>query len=47
MVARLGTVVVAVSVTGGKGYTQEELQELGSTALGRMLVRVQQRLKGK
>ncbi|TVZ92879.1 hypothetical protein [Streptomyces sp. BK340] len=47
MVARLGTVVVAVSVTGGKGHTQEELQGLGSTALGQMLVRVRQRLKGK
>ncbi|MFJ9865975.1 hypothetical protein [Streptomyces sp. NPDC101165] len=47
MVARLGTVVAAVSVTGGQGHTPEELQKLGSTALGQMLGRVQQRLKGK
>ncbi|WP_333773380.1 hypothetical protein [Streptomyces sp. IBSBF 3136] len=47
MVARLGTVVVAVSVTGGKGHTQPELQQLGATALGQMLGRVQQRLKEK
>ncbi|MFC9280511.1 hypothetical protein [Streptomyces collinus] len=47
MVARLGTVVVAVSVTGGKGHTEPELQQLGAAALGQMLVRVQQRLKEK
>ncbi|MEU1407267.1 hypothetical protein ABZ471_33815 [Streptomyces sp. NPDC005728] len=47
MVARLGTVVVAVSVTGGKGHTAQELQQLGGTALGQMLGRIQQRLKGK
>ncbi|MFJ9746484.1 hypothetical protein [Streptomyces chartreusis] len=47
MVARLGTVVVAVSVTGAKGHTEQELQQLGADALGQMLVRVQQRLKGK
>ncbi|MFI5685299.1 hypothetical protein [Streptomyces sp. NPDC051636] len=47
MVARLGKVVVAVSVTGGKGHTEHELQQLGATALGRMLGRVQQRLKEK
>lgn len=45
MVARLGTVVVAVSVTGGTGHTEPELQQLGATALGQMLGRVQQRLK--
>ncbi|MBL1082343.1 hypothetical protein JK359_10160 [Streptomyces actinomycinicus] len=47
MVARSGTVVVAVSVTGGKGHTQEELLPLGSNALAKMLVRVQQQLKEK
>ncbi|MFG3506475.1 hypothetical protein ACGF5F_13295 [Streptomyces sp. NPDC047821] len=47
MVARLGTVVVAVSVTGGKGHTEQELQQRGADALGRMLARVQQHLKGK
>jgi hypothetical protein len=47
MVARLGTVVVAVSVTGGKGRTETELNQLGSTALAQMLTRIQQRLKGK
>ncbi|MET8452321.1 hypothetical protein [Streptomyces sp. NPDC005209] len=47
MVARLGTIVVAVSVTGGKGHTPQELQQLGSSALGQMLVRVQKRLKEK
>ncbi len=47
MVARLGTVVVAVSVTGGAGHTQEELQQLGGKALAQMLTRVEQRLKGK
>lgn len=47
MVARLGTVVVAVSVTGGKGHTQQELSQLGDNALAQLLLRVQQRLKGK
>lgn len=47
MVARLGTVVVAVSVTGAKGHTEQELQQLGAAGLGQMLARVQQRLKGK
>ena len=47
MVARLGTIVVAVSVTGAKGHTEQELQQLGGDALGQMLVRVQQRLKVK
>ncbi|WP_190016814.1 hypothetical protein [Streptomyces lucensis] len=47
MVARLGTVVVAVSVTGARGNAAQDLQELGSTALGRMLARVKQRLKEK
>lgn len=47
MVARLNTVVVAVSVTGTKDHTQDELNQLGGTALARMLERVQQRLKGK
>ncbi|QIZ01377.2 hypothetical protein HEP87_04020 [Streptomyces sp. S1D4-11] len=47
MVARLGTVVVAVSVTGAKGRTQPELDQLGTNALAQMLTRVQQRLKGK
>lgn len=47
MVARLGTIVVAVSVTGGKGHTEQDLQQLGADALGQMLARVQQRLKGK
>ncbi|MER5433524.1 hypothetical protein [Streptomyces sp. NPDC002588] len=47
MVARLGTVVVAVSVTGGTGHTDQELNELGSKALAQMLTRVEQRLKGK
>ncbi|SDN23378.1 hypothetical protein SAMN04487981_104157 [Streptomyces sp. cf386] len=47
MVARLGTVVVAASVTGGAGHTQEELQQLGGKALAQMLTRVEQRLKGK
>lgn len=46
-VARLGTVVVAVSVTGSKDHTQDELNQLGSDALARMLERVQQQLKGK
>jgi len=47
MVARLGTVVVAVSVTAGAGHTAPELTELGSTALAQMLTRIEQRLKGK
>ena len=47
MVARLGTVVVAVSVTGAAGNTEQELEQLGSKALARMLTRVEQRLKGK
>ncbi|MGW7259498.1 hypothetical protein [Streptomyces sp. NPDC054834] len=47
MVARLGTVVVAVSVTGAQGYTQAELNQLGTDALAQMLVRIQQRSKGK
>ncbi|WP_367319344.1 hypothetical protein [Streptomyces sp. HUAS ZL42] len=47
MVARLGTVVVAVSVTGAEGRTQQELDQLGTSALAQMLTRVQQRLKGK
>jgi hypothetical protein len=47
MVARLNTVVVAVSVTGAKGRTQQELDQLGTNALAQMLTRVQQRLKGK
>ncbi|WP_369033926.1 hypothetical protein [Streptomyces adonidis] len=47
MVARLGTVVVAVSVTGGTGHTDQELNELGSKALAQMLTRVEQRLKEK
>ncbi|MET9904967.1 hypothetical protein [Streptomyces sp. NPDC006446] len=47
MVARLGTVVVAVSVTGAKGNTAQELQQLGSKALAQMLTRIEQRLKGK
>ncbi len=47
MVARLGTVVVAVSVTGGAGNTEQELNELGSKALAKMLTRIEQRLKGK
>ncbi|MET7921598.1 hypothetical protein ABZU45_38470 [Streptomyces avermitilis] len=47
MVARLGTVVVAVSVTGAKGNTAQELQQLGSKALAQMLTRIGQRLKGK
>ncbi|MFF3325347.1 hypothetical protein [Streptomyces sp. NPDC002889] len=46
-VARLGTVVVAVSVTGAKGYTQPELDQLGAGALAQMLTRIQQQLKGK
>ncbi|MFJ3233844.1 hypothetical protein [Streptomyces sp. NPDC086787] len=47
MVARLGTVVVAVSVTGGEEHGEQELNQLGSEALARMLERVQQRLRGK
>ncbi|MFF4584955.1 hypothetical protein [Streptomyces sp. NPDC001388] len=47
MVARLGTVVVAVSVTGAKGNTEQELTQLGADALAKMLERIQQRLKGK
>ncbi|MFE0515430.1 hypothetical protein [Streptomyces sp. NPDC058964] len=47
MVARLGTVVVAVSVTGAKGYSEQELQQLGTDALAKMLGRVQRRLEGK
>jgi hypothetical protein len=47
MLARLGTVVVAVSVTAGTGYTEQEVNELGSKALAQMLTRVEQRLKGK
>ncbi|WP_416980153.1 hypothetical protein [Streptomyces sp. T028] len=46
MVARLGTVVVAVSVTGAKGNTEQELRQLGAEALAKMLERIQQRLKG-
>ncbi|MGI5452689.1 hypothetical protein ACQEWB_05805 [Streptomyces sp. CA-249302] len=46
MVARLGTVVVAVSVTGGAGNTEQDLNELGSKALAKMLTRIEQRLKG-
>lgn len=46
MVARLGTVVVAVSVTGAKGRPQPELDQLGATALAQMLTRIQQQLKG-
>lgn len=45
MVARLGTVVVAVSVTGGQGHTEQELHRLGADALGQMLARVRQRAK--
>ncbi|MER6617444.1 hypothetical protein [Streptomyces xantholiticus] len=45
MVARLGTVVVAVSVTGAKGNTAQELEQLGSKALAQMLTRIEQRLK--
>ena len=47
MVARLGTVVVAVSVTGGAGNTEQDLNQLGSKALAQMLTRIEQRLKGK
>ncbi|MXM64467.1 hypothetical protein GR925_13670 [Streptomyces sp. HUCO-GS316] len=47
MVARLGTVVVAVSVTGGKGHTRQDLEQLGGSALAKMLTRVEQRLEGK
>ncbi|MFJ8105830.1 hypothetical protein [Streptomyces sp. NPDC096132] len=47
MVARLGTVVVAVSVTGAKGHTEQELTQLGADALAKMLERIQQRLKEK
>lgn len=46
MVARLGTVVVAVSVTGAKRNTAQELEQLGSKALAQMLTRIEQRLKG-
>lgn len=46
-VARLGTVVVAVSVTGAKGRSQPELNQLGANALAQMLTRIQQQLKGK
>ncbi|WP_340374497.1 hypothetical protein U5640_04470 [Streptomyces sp. SS7] len=46
MVARLGTVVVAVSVTGGKGNTDEELNQVGAEAVAKMLERIQLRLKG-
>ncbi|MEU1182919.1 hypothetical protein ABZ464_35835 [Streptomyces sp. NPDC005820] len=46
MVARLGTVVVAVSVTGAKGNTQQELNQVGGEALAKMLERIQLRLKG-
>ncbi|WP_371667168.1 hypothetical protein OG985_05890 [Streptomyces sp. NBC_00289] len=47
MLARLGTVVVAVSVTSGTGYTGQEVNEIGSKALAQMLTRIEQRLKGK
>lgn len=47
MVARLGTVVVSVSVTGGAGNTAQELEQLGSKALAQMLTRIEQRLKEK
>lgn len=47
MVARLGTVVVAASVTGGAGHTELDLHRLGSEALAQMLTRVEQRLKEK
>ncbi len=47
MLARLGTVVVAVSVTGSKNHPQAELDQLGGNALARMLERVRQRLEAK
>ncbi|WP_406191158.1 MULTISPECIES: hypothetical protein [unclassified Streptomyces] len=47
MVARLGTVVVAVSVTGGAGNTEQELNELGSRAVAQMLERIKQQLREK
>ncbi|SEC40821.1 hypothetical protein SAMN05216532_1309 [Streptomyces sp. 2231.1] len=47
MVARLGTIVAAVSVTGGKGHSEQELQALGADTLGRMLARAKQQLGGK
>ncbi|MFF4257861.1 hypothetical protein ACFY1L_42410 [Streptomyces sp. NPDC001663] len=47
MVARLGTVVVAVSVTAGTGYTEPEINQMGSKALAQMLTRIEQRLKEK
>ncbi|WP_228032061.1 hypothetical protein, partial [Streptomyces phyllanthi] len=47
MVARLGTVVVAVAVKGAEGYTQPELNELGTSALVQMLERVQQQVEKK
>ncbi|WP_405603278.1 hypothetical protein OG741_30920 [Streptomyces sp. NBC_01410] len=46
-VARLGTVVVAVSVTGAKGRPQAELNQLGATAVAQMLTRIQRQLKEK
>ncbi|MEU1511518.1 hypothetical protein ABZ490_05070 [Streptomyces sp. NPDC005811] len=46
MVARLGTVVVAVSVTGAKGNTAQELNQVGAVALAKMLERIQLHLKG-
>jgi hypothetical protein len=46
-VARIGPVVVAVSVRGAKGRAQAELIQLGSDALVKMLQRVEQRVEDK
>ncbi|MEH0543973.1 hypothetical protein QA802_13020 [Streptomyces sp. B21-105] len=45
-VARLGTVTVAVSVMGAKGYKNDELQQYVSPALYKMLERVASELGG-
>nr|WP_253267790.1 hypothetical protein [Streptomyces asoensis] len=46
-VTRLGTVTLAVSVKGAKGYTDSELNRFGSQATSTMLSRVEFELGGK
>ncbi|MEU9306526.1 hypothetical protein [Streptomyces sp. NPDC048256] len=46
-VTRLGTVTLAVSVKGAKGYTDSELNQYGSKATSTMLSRVEFELGGK
>ncbi|MFG2571706.1 hypothetical protein [Streptomyces sp. NPDC048481] len=46
-VARLGSVTVAVSVMGAKGYKDDELTSFASYALSKMLSRIESGLGGK